>query len=220
MNLLSAMMFSTLNFTGTSYKTSPTGTITLPATASLNLTNNFTIEGWLYALNTTSSLPFQKTGADYQYQAEWGAFGLKFYMGTTSGFHALTVAAPVGEWFYFAYTLDMAAGTMILRVNNTTATKTGITGTHYTTTSTGKISASSSPFQGYYDEIRFWGTTRSQSDLTANKDSALIGDEAGLVGYYKMNGNANNSCITTGAANHGTASGGTWDPLIAPVSQS
>lgn len=198
----------TTGYSGQSFATNNTGSINLPATSSLNLSGQFTIEGWLYAMNTTSSLPFQKVGAQYQYQGAWGATGLSFYFSTDTGLKYRELAAPVGQWFYFAYVVDMANTKATLRINDTTTELTGITGTPYTTTNPGIISSGSSPWRGYMDEIRFWNVAKSQADLTENKNTILKGDEAGLVGYWKMDGNAANSCTTTGAANNGTVVGG------------
>ncbi|TYA89162.1 LamG-like jellyroll fold domain-containing protein, partial [Seonamhaeicola marinus] len=55
-------------------------------------------------------------------------------------------------------------------------------------------------FDGDIDEIRIWTVARTQSEINSNKDSELLGNEAGLLAYYNFNqGNAggNNSTETT-----------------------
>ncbi|MCX6169754.1 MAG: T9SS type A sorting domain-containing protein [Ignavibacteriales bacterium] len=42
-------------------------------------------------------------------------------------------------------------------------------------------------FQGAIDEVRLWNITRSQSQIQAFINSQLIGNEAGLAGYWDMN---------------------------------
>ncbi|MFH1811891.1 MAG: LamG domain-containing protein [Pseudomonadota bacterium] len=45
-----------------------------------------------------------------------------------------------------------------------------------------------SPFSGNLDEVRFWNTARTQAELQANMWKPLLGDEAGLVGYWDFEG--------------------------------
>ena len=37
------------------------------------------------------------------------------------------------------------------------------------------------------DDVRLWNTARSEFEIAANKDAELNGNEAGLVGYWKLN---------------------------------
>lgn len=42
------------------------------------------------------------------------------------------------------------------------------------------------PIHGEIAELRLWNNLRSQSDIQNNKDSRLIGNETGLIGYWKL----------------------------------
>ena len=42
-------------------------------------------------------------------------------------------------------------------------------------------------FADYIDEFRVWNVARSAAELLAGKDKALVGNEAGLVGYWQFN---------------------------------
>lgn len=42
-------------------------------------------------------------------------------------------------------------------------------------------------FDGKIDEVRFWNTNRTGAQLNANKNIQLVGNESGLVTYYKNN---------------------------------
>src|SRR5262249_11570316 len=44
-------------------------------------------------------------------------------------------------------------------------------------------------FNGYIDDVRVWNTARTVSQLDANSTIELIGNEGGLVGYWKLNNN-------------------------------
>ena len=41
-------------------------------------------------------------------------------------------------------------------------------------------------YQGQVDEVRLWNVARSKEDIAAYRYQELLGDEAGLVAYYKM----------------------------------
>jgi hypothetical protein len=42
-------------------------------------------------------------------------------------------------------------------------------------------------FMGQIDEVRIWNTARTCSEINANKDNELVGDETGLIAYYNFN---------------------------------
>jgi hypothetical protein len=41
-------------------------------------------------------------------------------------------------------------------------------------------------FNGLYDELRVWNVRRTDAEILAAYDKALVGNEPGLVGYYKF----------------------------------
>lgn len=48
-------------------------------------------------------------------------------------------------------------------------------------------------YEGLIDEVRVWTIARSQGDLNLNRYSILSSNEQGLVGYWQLNGNGNDS---------------------------
>ena len=55
-------------------------------------------------------------------------------------------------------------------------------------------------FHGSLDEVRLWNVARSTTEIAANKDNALLGNETGLTAYYTFcsgNVGANNAGLTT-----------------------
>jgi len=42
-------------------------------------------------------------------------------------------------------------------------------------------------FNGAIDDVRIWNTARSSANIAAYKDKELVGNESGLVAYYKFN---------------------------------
>ena len=79
------------------------------------------------------------------------------------------------------------------------------------------------PHQGLFDEVRFWNTARTQTQIVASMNTQLAGNEAGLVAYYDMNRNGqgagltvDNKATATGAALNGTTVGTANTPIFAP----
>ena len=63
---------------------------------------------------------------------------------------------------------------------------------------------------GRIDEHRIWNVARTQTQIQNNKDKELFGDEASLVGYWKLNeacGRSKRARDYTTNKNHGTVSG-------------
>jgi len=53
--------------------------------------------------------------------------------------------------------------------------------------------ASELDYKGQFDDIRYWEGVRTASEINANKKVSLRGDEEGLIGYWRMDGNLNDS---------------------------
>jgi len=73
-------------------------------------------------------------------------------------------------------------------------------------------------FNGLIDEVRFWDQARSVSDVQEYMNRELLGDEGGLVGYWKFNeGQGAMAHDSSPNGNHGTLVGASWTPEAAPV---
>ncbi len=51
-------------------------------------------------------------------------------------------------------------------------------------------------YTGLIGEVRVWSVARSQADLSSHMYTELTGNEAGLVGYWKLDGNGNDASST------------------------
>ena len=49
------------------------------------------------------------------------------------------------------------------------------------------FAAAGAPMDGYLDEVRVWNTSRTTGELDSNFEVELVGNESGLVAYYKLN---------------------------------
>ncbi len=73
-------------------------------------------------------------------------------------------------------------------------------------------------FDGWLDDIRVWKTARSKDEISKNKDRALFGDEAGLIGYWKFDEGVNDiSYDATAPRELASLEGAVWSSEIPAV---
>ena len=65
-------------------------------------------------------------------------------------------------------------------------------------------------FQGKMSDVRIWNTVRSQQEIQDNLNKRLKGDEAGLIGYYKLDEGTGTAATDSAGSNNGTIFGATW----------
>ncbi|MEB3829296.1 LamG domain-containing protein [Phormidium sp. CCY1219] len=72
-------------------------------------------------------------------------------------------------------------------------------------------------YQGIIRELRIWNTARSRSDIQADFNGCLRGNEPGLIGYWSLNeGEGSAVYDKTDNCNHGSIHGGKWKTLRVP----
>lgn len=81
-------------------------------------------------------------------------------------------------------------------------------------------------FYGDIDEVRIWKKAKTPTEISAQKDIELAGNETNLVAYYNMNTASNgngqtviNNCSNTGAALNGTNQGNGSEPSYLSAQQ-
>jgi hypothetical protein len=95
-----------------------------------------------------------------------------------------------GTWMHVAATYDYTAKTMKIFINGiqegsiTGPTSIGTTTNPLTIGS--ELSDFTKAFQGMIDEVRVWNVARSEADIKANMTKKLVGNEPGLVGYWRF----------------------------------
>jgi hypothetical protein len=126
------------------------------------------------------------------------------------------LSTTVDQWVHFAMTWDGSA--VRTYVNGTVrSTKTGSGGLHteQTQLTIGCNNPRFSCFGGIIDEFRVWNVARSATEIMTNYNKGLVGNEAGLVGYYKFNeasGTTTADSVTSGGH---TAHAGTLMSVMA-----
>ena len=100
----------------------------------------------------------------------------------------LGITSAAAQWVHIAMTWDGAA--LKTYVDGEPRLSKSNAGAMLATTSSVLTLGCNPPinncFNGYFDELRVWNVDRSATDLKANFDKSLKGNEAGLVGYWKF----------------------------------
>ncbi len=203
------------------------GYIAVPDDASLNPVNTWTLETWF---RTTASSTQQGLIEKYDNGSMYGYLlritaGNKLMAGvvtagTASGGTYLTgnTTIATNTWYHVAATYNRS-GQIKLYVNGqadgSVSSTSGGSIPNNASTTTLKIGArgndAGARMQGQMDEVRFWNTERTQSEIQSTKDKSLSGTETGLQAYYRFEEATSSTTATDNtpltAANTGTISG-------------
>lgn len=192
--------------------------ITDASQTGLDLTTALTFEMWLkpesvpvadiyYFLSKAVSFPLN---AAYQFYYDTQAADTRLYFansdGAASDSLSVSQALTTATWQHIAVTWDGATKTAKFYYNGTQ------TGSSQVGTNVASIANTANPFivgqkntAGFYDglvdEVRIWNTVRTQTEINNNKSVELVGNESGLVAYWKFNNDyldetANNNDLT------------------------
>ncbi|MFZ4797881.1 MAG: cadherin-like beta sandwich domain-containing protein [Bacteroidia bacterium] len=163
------------------------------------LTNNFTIEAWVRPNHVTNTITFLSTREPQEF-----TFDTKFADGNkilvdcgngsswgsgNSGLRTFNYNYAVGKWVHIAITYNGTActlyvngvslGTQTTTINNPMLFNTGsyikigsVQGVQY--------------FSGNIDEVRFWSTTRTATEIQNNFRDTVTANSAGLFAYYRF----------------------------------
>lgn len=129
-------------------------------------------------------------------------------------------AGDLDTWIHVAITADVSAQDVILYVNGSPVASTLVdsaSGAIYDGTGAFYIGSfdpgAYSFMDGLITDVRVWNDIRTSTEISDNYQSRLIGNEAGLVGYWKFDGTdalldetANNNDLSTNAVQWSTDS--------------
>src|SRR4029077_771948 len=204
-----------------------------------------TIEFWAYVLSTswsadTNTMFFYGTN-----NRNNDGFGFDFGTTTSAGIGTIdpftnnSTTDPMGDnkpsglmanmnqWAHFAMTWD---GTSIRAyVNGVEKVTVAVPATLHTGTTALTIAGyDPAYFNGYIDEFRIWNVAHTATEIQATMNKTLVGNETGLVAYYKFDEGTGttvaDSVTTTGHTAHPgtlmantTANLPTWVVSAAPL---
>jgi hypothetical protein len=208
--------------------TSQGGLITDESQTGLDLSGNFTMEAWgKRTVDTVSGYIYLIVS---KYLATGNQRGYWLVYRNISGVERISVnLSPNGTniyrvdwsntltkdtWTHLAVTCTIANSNstkLTLYVNGssegngTLTTDPGSFSEIYNTTASfglGIGADNGSGWGGNIDDVRVWNVVRTSTEIENNYQTQLAGNESGLVGYWKLNNNYNDS---TSNANHLTA---------------
>lgn len=184
----------------------------------------FTLEFWLKTTSTGTSFPeivdTRSSASNYGYVAYLDDNSFSFSLACSGGspnnfqFYSNIASSTIRDntWRHFA--IVKASGTGI---SNVTLYVDGATSS-YTTVSNGnsmsgdcfvggdsiwlsRYPVSSQGFiSGKIDEVRFWNTARSASEVAANYNHQVADGSAGLRGYWRLNGTSTDLITSNGTS--------------------
>ncbi|MDA3815062.1 MAG: LamG domain-containing protein [Patescibacteria group bacterium] len=200
----------------------------------LDLSTDFTIEVWIKLEQLPSSASYMglvnkddaSTNRSYTFRLNPDDTCFVNYWSDNStqtnitSDTAIVVAGDVGNWVHLAVTVDISAQTAIMYKNGSAvATTTGLSGSTTIQNTSGPVEIGTRTngdlyFDGLIDEVRVWSDIRTATEIADNYEKELNGDEAGLVGYWKLNNNlldetTNNNDLT----NNNSATFSTYVPF-------
>jgi len=209
---------------GMALQFSGTASVTANLGASLPIGNTArTVEMW------TSVTAYTKDAAFFEYGTNTTDQGfaldvdvnnrLEFYA-WNDDFQFDTGLATPADWFHLAVVCD-GAGKVTAYVNGVekgTKQYPGLA-TVVTTLSIGHSALVNQTLNGAIDEVRVWNVVRSHTQLIANMKKRLVGNETGLVGYWRFDDGTGAKAVDSSSKKNDATlvNGPTWVPSGAPL---
>jgi hypothetical protein len=159
---------------------------------------NFTTECWIKTTSTTNDgiIAYGVTGQGNEFLVAQPSAIQVYVKGTL---YSTAVAVNDGAWHHLAVQWRNSDGTVTVYKDGVSAATTTAVQTSATLTGGGAlafgcdIDEASGVFSvnqhlaGDLDDVRVWSTFRTNTDVSSNMNTELIGTETGLLGYWRLN---------------------------------
>lgn len=176
----------------------------------LDVTGDMTMEFWVKLetalsgsytqLRFITKYNFTGNQVGYNFDYIWNSGTPQLRWSHSSDGSAGTYAArsinqtiPAATWTHIAVTYDASAADCEFFVNGSSiGNGTGTLNTStFNSNESFRIGADSSGnyLDGLIDDVRVWNDIRTSGEISNNYNKQLVGNEAGLVGYWTFNGN-------------------------------
>lgn len=188
--------------------------ISTPINSSLQFTQNFTLECWVYvptpAFGGTETHLIEcynsSNGGGYVLRLSQANTVKGYAMGSTQPSVTGSTAILYNSWNHVATTYNSTSGELKVFLNGVQDGSSSPNIAIYNTATTLKIGArgddSNINNSIFIDEVRIWNTAKTASELTANMNTCLAGNEAGLAMYYDFENEPVSGTITDKTANN------------------
>ncbi|WP_055445366.1 LamG-like jellyroll fold domain-containing protein [Lacinutrix himadriensis] len=188
-----------LNFDGVDDK------VVLPNESNFDFTATFSIECWIKVNSFTQEWQTVISKGNEGPRIHRYGFSNFIAFGTGPGDDlASTIAVNDGNWHHIAATCDNGVKSLyvdgILQGTQTVSTPILTNNDPVLIGSQSDFYSPVRAFHGDIEEVRFWDVARTELEVNNSKNCELLGNETGLVAYYKFNqGNdaASNTSTTT-----------------------
>lgn len=177
---------------------------------------NFSVEGWILASGSGIRRIFDKDGGgglDYWlvYLETNGTVNVHLRdNGSSTMILAGTKVVDDGKWHHISYVRNGTNSSLYIDgALDGTATYSGFTFQNSVpfvfATPSYSPNNHNQNYEGKIDEVRFWNRAISQTEIQNNMTKKLVGNETGLLGYWRMNEGAGNTVFDlTSNGNNGT----------------
>ncbi|MCP4711606.1 MAG: hypothetical protein GY869_23555, partial [Planctomycetes bacterium] len=192
--------------------------VSIPDDPSLQLTDNFTIEFWFKSDNVNQYQKYilgknNRYAIIYEYVDNTIEFYAAYYPGGTNPRTGSQISIDDTNWHYIVYSYDGATwagykdGCKVFSYPTTTISL----GTSSANLVLGAADATVAYIDIQLDEVRIWNIGRSQTEIQNNMHNTLVGNETGLVAYYRFDHIDGTTLVDlTPNGHHGTL--GNMDP--------
>ena len=178
----------------------------------VDMNYNFTLEVWVRSPESDVTI-LNKGDLSIKINAS-GEFE---YTDGTSTISQDSLTINDNEWHHLVVVNDFTNSQTLLYVDENIVNNSP--GILYSGISSGNI-ISDTGFTGYLDDIRFWSTARTESEILNNMNIVSAIDELGLAGYWTFNeGNGNIVFDATDYSHNGEIQNCSWSDLDADIAQ-
>jgi hypothetical protein len=160
--------------------------------------SSYTKEAWIYSTDNTGARNIFSSLSN-----PFWIFSGNLAAGNNGTITAVQDAAafPLNTWTHVAVTYDAATTTMKLYKNGVVVS-TNVSTPAYVGQAgfIGSHEGTASFFKGNIDEVRIWNVARSAAQISVNINCPLIGNETGLLAYYRFDQGfpaGSNAIVTT-----------------------
>jgi hypothetical protein len=180
------------------------------STTDLGITTDFTLECWIKVESLTNGTSYDlitkapsTPDAGYRLFLSGTATGAKLGMywwsssadTTNWSTNDFLSSSDIGNWVHVAVANDISEGDSFMYKNGVSQTVTNDAspsttinvGTYNFAIGAYKGASPNSYFDGLIDEVRVWTDIRTSTEINDNKSVELVGNEANLLGYWKLN---------------------------------
>ncbi|MCI0707642.1 MAG: FG-GAP-like repeat-containing protein [Ignavibacteriae bacterium] len=191
--------------------------VSIPDNPSLRLTNNFTLEAWVYPTGSGNLTIIDKGFYNYLFSIRSnGENGLGFFTINTGWVYS-GGTMPLNQWSHVAVVVQFGTNGVKFYLNGTlfgSGTLPGAIASDNTEVNIGRQApghCDCNLFNGHMDEVRIWGVARTASEIAESYNQELNSTN-GLLAHYKFDEGAGATVSdASGNGNTGTLINGlTW----------